>query len=1007
MTIFSICCSQKYPATQETPHASSVGLTSILLICFASCLLVTQAAAQGAEAPAAYFVTNTMFQPGIQYNKSSADGTFQISTQDHSTSLIFEPSRLQIASAVSQAVPPYFPTAVGNEVTIYVRGAPGTPYKLTITMSATGSVGITSPGVCGQGPLLQNDILADFTSDFDNGALILVDASSQAPQASLTATKTKTFEGTTLGFTTIFQGVEYSLATLDSQSVLTSFSLILPTTNFPSCLFTGTGEVTANVTIEVSTNSCQVKVPRFGQCDGKPNHWGGEIYAYHTDGETICGRGCALTALSMALQSNNVSKVPTFLQGLQVPFSSVRQDPGTLNDLMTREPPTLLGDYTRQNDVNFKPTVKDINAILQLQGKLKFDDSFYGQTSQDSLENAVCHGGQPGTPKDTPTAVLIQVRSQCSGDPLGHYVLVTGVSLDPPSGKRVFTIADPANTGTCLNGKLITTCTTLDPTTCPQYSDGNGNPEFRIRGWVTDPPADQSELQFSLADADLLITDPLGRRAGLDPTTRVDVRDIPDASHTEDRIDDDETGEIGPTTRAINVSQPLSGVYNAQISAVRLGIVNLTLTLFAQDNSLQPLVTIPAIAAPGRTPSFTIQIDPSPGTAPSIVRIANSQSTLDDIANGFKLGLITEDESRQLSSIIQKARAESLEGDAKESQEKLQEFKDRLLRGSPDKLKQLESQILLEDVNSLLGVTQRTIRVPQDFANIQAAIDGAKPGDTILVSSGRWCGAIITKPVNLLGDHDTAITSCPSNFGPANQKRGFLVRTAATGTTIRNFTFDGQGFSDANRTPLALGIGSNLAANNVIVENNRFVGGLFGVNVNGRGWSVNDNVFEGFTLLSPPNCTGGAAIMSENAGPLRFTNTFKGNRITSSVPDGSFASCSWINELDIAIAGIVISGQDGTVISDNVVSVASNLTNDAGAGIIASDVNASNTFLTSINLVITGNDADKSKYGVIVTHGNTQGAVIHNNEGVNLVDGMTAARAKHEMPECDDNSVCR
>lgn len=160
---------------------------------------------------------------------------------------------------------------------------------------------------------------------------------------------------------------------------------------------------------------------------------------------------------------------------------------------------------------------------------------------------------------------------------------------------------------------------------------------------------------------------------------------------------------------------------------------------------------------------------------------------------------------------------------------------------------------------------QTTIHVPQNFPNIQAAIDAANPGDTILVAEGRWCGAILNKPVNLVGvDDDSTIIACPNNAGPADLKRGLLMQAGASGSTVSHFVFDGAGFSDANRAPLALGIGSNLNANNISVEHNRFVGGLFGVDIRGAGWNVSHNVFDGFTILNPPNCLGGTAISSAN-----------------------------------------------------------------------------------------------------------------------------------------------
>src|SRR4029077_6972958 len=95
------------------------------------------------------------------------------------------------------------------------------------------------------------------------------------------------------------------------------------------------------------------------------------------------------------------------------------------------------------------------------------------------------------------------------------------------------------------------------------------------------------------------------------------------------------------------------------------------------------------------------------------------------------------------------------------------------------------------------------------------------------------------------------IIACPTNPGPPDLKRGFRILAAASGTKIEEFVFDGRGYSDANTAPLGLGISSQIGTNNVKVEENRFLGGRGGISVNGSGWRVSENVFDGFTLLSP------------------------------------------------------------------------------------------------------------------------------------------------------------
>jgi hypothetical protein len=131
------------------------------------------------------------------------------------------------------------------------------------------------------------------------------------------------------------------------------------------------------------------------------------------------------------------------------------------------------------------------------------------------------------------------------------------------------------------------------------------------------------------------------------------------------------------------------------------------------------------------------------------------------------------------------------------------------------------------------------------------------------------------------------------------------------------------------------------------------------------------------------------------------------NQITSTVPAGDFSFASWTNEVDVPLAGIVVSAQDGTTISNNKVSITANSNGDGGVGVIATD-NVSG--LTTTNLTITNNDGRGSAYGLIITNdlsggtGNSVGAQIRGNFGVNLINGATANvrnRSRQTLLLCD------
>jgi hypothetical protein len=244
---------------------------------------------------------------------------------------------------------------------------------------------------------------------------------------------------------------------------------------------------------------------------------------------------------------------------------------------------------------------------------------------------------------------------------------------------------------------------------------------------------------------------------------------------------------------------------------------------------------------------------------------------------------------------------------------------------------------------------------------------------------------------------------------------GFFLNVEASGSSIRNLIFDGQGVSDTNSNPLALGINSQFGTNNVVVDSNSFLGGLGGMQgPYGNGWLVTHNVFSGFTILS--SGAGGFAILSEDFQTGPFTgNVFLHNVITAVVPPGSFSFASYINEVDVPFVGIAIAGHNGIIITNNKIAITSNASGDAGVGIVATDDSVDGLSSTTTNLVITNNDGRGSQYGLIITEdqfggtGNTVGATLRGNFGVNLINSVTSNvtnRSIRTVVKCDSNGVC-
>ncbi len=84
--------------------------------------------------------------------------------------------------------------------------------------------------------------------------------------------------------------------------------------------------------------------------------------------------------------------------------------------------------------------------------------------------------------------------------------------------------------------------------------------------------------------AELLLTDPRGRKIGTDPRRNREYDEIPDkAYYVDEESEDDETGEAGPVTKALDVPRPLAGTYQLQVIGTTRGKYDLTIRGFVRE----------------------------------------------------------------------------------------------------------------------------------------------------------------------------------------------------------------------------------------------------------------------------------------------------------------------------------------------------------------------------------------------------------------------------------------
>lgn len=204
-------------------------------------------------------------------------------------------------------------------------------------------------------------------------------------------------------------------------------------------------------------------------------------------------------------------------------------------------------------------------------------------------------------------------------------------------------------------------------------------------------------------------------------------------------------------------------------------------------------------------------------------------------------------------------------------------------------------------------------RVPEDFPTIQSAVDrGQAP--TIEVGPGSWAGALVDRPVTILGSMGATID------------RGVKVRPgvrAAFGLTGDADRTEITGFDiECASKKLDLGVYASVdrlrgAADAVVVSNNRFHECVQGVTnagspvddcsspVNGGSyWVVAGNTFDGFASTSDAGWSGGGigVVLFNATGADVLSNNFTGR-----VDDRS----------DFSTTGISLAGCVDCTVADN------------------------------------------------------------------------------------------
>ncbi len=423
-----------------------------------------------------------------------------------------------------------------------------------------------------------------------------------------------------------------------------------------------------------TSGECQTNPRREGQADLP---WGPKPYD-HVPGSTIGQLGCAMTALSMALN-----------------FVGVKNNPLTLNNFMT----SFDSDYSGSGSVNWGPATIDASnpnnpaSPFPKPKQMRFDTLGGAKYSRNNsilnptgafkqVNDALCAAD--------PHPVIVGVRGirGCastgglpSPDKPGHFVLITGKQVDA-NGIPHYSIIDPG----------CQTNTSLDVF----------NNEFVTRGVVKDPPGDISELDIAVdGSADLLVVDPAGNVTGHDVNLGTISQSIAGSSYISDGLNDDVTGEPGTDiTHQVPIFQPSVGTFRINVNGTKLASYTLSVRAFSQDGRAQPFIVLKGIGAPGSTTQYQVQFVSAPGSVSSANVFATFEGTLSDITNSLQLGLI--DNSGVANSLSQKiGAAQKATGSTRTNI--LNAFKNEVNAQAGKHVTGVAVEVFLQDATSLIS----------------------------------------------------------------------------------------------------------------------------------------------------------------------------------------------------------------------------------------------------------------------------------------------------------------
>lgn len=194
---------------------------------------------------------------------------------------------------------------------------------------------------------------------------------------------------------------------------------------------------------------------------------------------------------------------------------------------------------------------------------------------------------------------IIPVNSPSTGEPGKHSVVAIG--RDHPTNPTTWKVNDPdGGVVTTLAGKTV-------------Y--GNQYYGLRVFAGPERTFAHNGRIIAHLfSPAELLFTDPLGRRTGFDPVTNTSFNEIPRAGYGEDGLEDLTSDSPADSWKEFDVVEPPDGTYELTVTGTAFGTYNLlmlTEDLAGDEQGRQTFRDIPT--APGVVHKYSLNYSATPG----------------------------------------------------------------------------------------------------------------------------------------------------------------------------------------------------------------------------------------------------------------------------------------------------------------------------------------------------------------------------------------------------------